>query len=117
MSPEDKVYLYARAFRKWDSDPESLTPRDAAIIKMAFSQNPDLIQPLNKPLLKGLGNNQPLHFRNGILDVLCYHDNLKLKKDGYFIYLHMKQPNCIMIPNYNAANDELAYYNPKCLNI
>lgn len=82
MSPENKLYLYARAFKMWDYDPRSLTSRDAAIIKMAFSQNLDVINPYNKPLLMGLENNYPVGYKNGIFSNLTGRENNNLKKMG-----------------------------------
>ena len=109
LSPEQKLYWYAKAFKKWDSDWKNLTGSEAAILKIVYSENLHLISAENKPLLKGLGNNQNIDMSNGILSALR-NKNKGLRKDGWCVYLHKKHPNFEVIPNYDMANDELSGY-------
>ncbi len=111
FSPEKKVYEYAAIYKKWDTDWKSLTTGEAAFLKMVFYQHTDYIRPENRPLLKGLGNNLPIDCKNPILGPLSRYSNIGIKQDGYYIYLHMKR----ILPNYDAAQDELAFYSPKCI--
>jgi hypothetical protein len=83
---------------------------------MVLFQHSNLISLENQALIKGLGNDQQVDFRNPIMMPLSHMSynvsNIGIRQDAYCIYLHMKTPT--YVPNYDAAKDELALYIPKC---